>query len=336
MELKKLVELLKRPETYTEQIAYEINHIQTHISHVFLTGKFAYKIKKPVNFGFLDFSTLEKRKFYCEKELELNRRLSPELYLEVVRLTEKNRNIEFNGKGNIIEYALKMKQIPQKYIMASLIKEKKINKEVMVKIAEILNKFYNEARTDSYVNSFGAVSGIKKNTDENFEQTEGFIHKTITKEQHNFIKHKTNDFLLKNGLLFEKRIRDNKIRECHGDLHSGNIFIADKVYIFDCIEFNERFRYGDSASDIAFLVMDLDFLEENALSNFFIREYIELSKDDDLMMLLNFYKCYRAFVRGKVTSFRLNEPNIIDEEKRIIIKTAGKYFELAYEYAKSM
>lgn len=336
MELKRLVEILKRPETYTEQIAYEIKHIQTHISHVFLTGKFAYKIKKPVNFGFLDFSTLEKRKFYCEKELELNRRMSPDMYLEVVRLTEKNGKIEFNGKGDVVEYALKMKQIPQKYIMTRLIKEKKIDNLTIVKIAEILNKFYNEARTDSYINSFGAVSGIKKNTDENFEQTIEFIHKTITKEQHELIKNKTNDFLLKNRLLFEKRIRDNKIREGHGDLHSGNIFIADKVYIFDCIEFNERFRYGDAASDIAFLAMDLDFLGENALSNFFIKKYIELSKDDDIIMLLNFYKCYRAFVRGKVISFRINEPNIINEEKKIIIKTAGRYFELAYEYAKIM
>ncbi len=334
MELKKLVDILKKPETYTDQIVYEIGHIQTHISHVFLTGKFAYKIKKPVNFGFLDFSTLKKRKFYCEKELELNRRLSPEIYLEVIALTEKNGNIEFNGKWNVIEYAVKMKQIPQKYIMTNLIKEKKIDKKTITDIAEILNKFYNEAGTDSYINSFGSMNAIKKNTDENFEQTKEFIHKTITKQQHDFIKTAANDFLLKNKLLFEKRIRDNKIMNCHGDLHSGNIFAADRIYIFDCIEFNERFRYGDTASDIAFLAMDLDFLNENELSEFFIRKYTELSKDEDLIKVLNFYKCYRAFVRGKVTGFKLHDASSVESEE--IKKTAGRYFELAYKYAKNM
>lgn len=335
MEHKKLVEFLKKTETYTNH-AYEIKHIQTHISHVFLTGKFVYKIKKTVNFGFLDFSTLKKRKLYCEKELELNKRLSPELYLGVVAITEKNGDIEFNGKGRVIEYALKMKQIPQKYIMTNLIKEKKITKEIIIKIAEILNKFYNEAATNSYINSFGSVNAIKKNTDENFEQTTAFIHKTITEHQHNFIKNITNNFLLKNKILFNKRIRDNKIRECHGDLHSGNIFVADKIYIFDCIEFNERFRYGDIASDIAFLAMDLDFLNETQLSKFFIKKYIELSKDDDLILLLNFYKCYRAFVRGKVTSFKLNDANINKKEKKEAMKIASKHFDLAYKYAKNM
>jgi aminoglycoside phosphotransferase family enzyme len=138
----------------------------------------------------------------------------------------------------------------------------------------------------------------------------------------------------RNALVFEKRIAEGRVRDCHGDVHSGNIFVADRVYIFDAIEFNERFRYSDIASDVAFLAMDLDFKERTDLSNFFVKRYVEYSGDQELMRLIPFYKCYRAYVRGKVTSFKLKDPSVSSEEKNAAKKEAKAYFKLATTHAK--
>ena len=140
----------------------------------------------------------------------------------------------------------------------------------------------------------------------------------------------------KSKLLFESRIKNNKIRDCHGDMHSGNIFITDPICIFDAIEFNDRFRYSDVASDVAFLAMDLDFQQRPDLSDYFIERYIVYSKDQELIKVLPFYKCYRAYVRGKVISFKLDDPNVSSEEKIAAAKEAQAYFKLAAEYAKKM
>jgi aminoglycoside phosphotransferase family enzyme len=139
-----------------------------------------------------------------------------------------------------------------------------------------------------------------------------------------------------NPALFEQRIAKGRIRDCHGDIHSGNIFITDKIYIFDAIEFNERFRYSDVAADVAFLAMDLDCRERPALSEIFVKKYIAYSGDNELEKLLSFYKCYRAYVRGKVVSFRLGDPNIGAKGKREAVKEAKTYFELALSYAKTL
>jgi aminoglycoside phosphotransferase family enzyme len=140
----------------------------------------------------------------------------------------------------------------------------------------------------------------------------------------------------KNVPLFKKRMAEGRVRDCHGDIHSGNIFATDRIYIFDAIEFNERFRYSDVAADVAFLAMDLDFRERPDLSNFFVERYVEYSGDQELMHLLPFYKCYRAYVRGKVTSFKLKDPNVEGEEKSSAMKEAKAYFKLASTYAKAL
>jgi aminoglycoside phosphotransferase family enzyme len=136
--------------------------------------------------------------------------------------------------------------------------------------------------------------------------------------------------------LLAKRVAENKIKNYHGDMHSGNIFVADKIYIFDAIEFNERFSNGDVASEVAFLAMDLDFKNRRDLSEFFVKKYVKYSGDQELLGLLNFYKCYRAYVRGKVTSFRLNDPHISKQEKTSVTKEASAYFELALDYARQL
>ena len=269
---KPVVEALLSPEAYPEDPG-KIELIQTHISFVFLTKNFVYKVKKPVNFGFLDFSTLEKRRFFCEKELELNRRLCPDIYLEVVPINKSNI-IKINGIGETVEYALKMKRLPQEKIMTVLLNENKVDNKTIDEIAKIIAQFHSKAQTSTEINEYGSLKIIKTNWDENFSQTQKYVNQTIPVAEYQFIQNRVNNFMEKNRSLFENRIKNGKIRDCHGDLHSGNIFITDKICIFDAIEFNDRFRYSDVASDVAFLAMDLDFQQRPDLSDYFIERYI--------------------------------------------------------------
>ena len=331
---KQVVEALMKPEAYDEDTG-KIELKQTHISFVFLTRNFVYKIKKAVNFGFLDFSTLEKRRVFCEKEVELNRRLCGDMYLEVVPIT-KSGIIKVGGEGEAIEYAVKMKRIPEEKIMTRLLEEGKVDKKLVDRMAKIIAEFHQKAGTCKKTGEFGSLPIVKTNWKENFDQSKEFVGETISQESYNMIHEKVDDFMKKNEAFFAKRVAENKVKECHGDIHSGNIFVADKIYIFDAIEFNDRFRICDVASDVAFLAMDLDFKDRSDLSSFFVEKYIEYSGDKELEKLLSFYKCYRAYVRGKVVSFRLKDPNVGKEEKAAAKKEAKAYFDLATEYARQL
>jgi aminoglycoside phosphotransferase family enzyme len=331
---KIVIDALLTPEAYPENPG-EIGLIQTHISFIFVTTNFVYKVKKAVNFGFLDFSTLEKRRFFCEKELELNRRLCPDVYLEVVPIN-KSSIVKIKGSGEAVEYALKMKRLPQERIMTLLLKENKVDDKTIDEIAKAILRFHSKAQTSSEINKYGSLEIVKINWDENFDQTLKYVNQTISQAEFQIIQTRIIDFMVKNGLLFENRIKNNKIRDCHGDMHSGNIFITDPICIFDAIEFNDRFRYSDVASDIAFLAMDLDFQERSDLSDYLIDRYMTYSKDKELVDLLAFYKCYRAYVRGKVISFKLDDPNVTAEEKKAAVKEAHAYFKLAAAYAKEL
>lgn len=329
---KQVFEALMKPEAYEEDPG-NIEMVQTHLSVVFLTRDFVYKLKKAVNFGFLDFTTLEKRHFFCEKELKLNRRLCGDMYLEVVPIN-KASFVKIKGEGETVEYSVKMKRMPQEKIMSKLLEENKVDDKIVDRIARIIAEFHSKAETNKRISMFGSLATIETNWSENFEQTEEFIGKTISSEDFNLIRDKVAGFMKKNTVLFKKRMSESLVRDCHGDIHSGNIFVTDRIYIFDAIEFNERFRYSDVAADIAFLAMDLDFKKRTDLSNFFVRKYVEYSRDQELPKLLPFYKCYRAFVRGKVTSFKLNDFNINIEEKNAATDEARSYFKLASNYVK--
>lgn len=330
--MEKLTSALMKPDAYDDHVE-NVRLVQTHISWIFLTGKHVYKIKKPVNFGFLDFTTLEKRKVYCEKELEINKRLAKDMYLEVVPINQHNDKIKIKGEGKTIEYAVKMKELPQNSMMLKLLEENKVNNDLINRIAEIISDFHSKQKPISQPDSFEIV---KFNWDENFKQIEPFADRTISKKNFDFIKDKINKFLLSNRNLFEKRNAEGKIKDCHGDLHSGNIFIADKIYIFDAIEFNERFRIIDVANEVAFLAMDLDFHDRANLSDCFVDKYVEYTRDRELWELLDFYKCYRAFVRGKVMSFKADDKNVSEGGKQESEKLAKEYFNLALIYAQKL
>jgi aminoglycoside phosphotransferase family enzyme len=331
---KQVVEALMKPEAYDEEPG-KIELTQTHISFVFLTRNFVYKVKKTVNLGFLDFTTLEKRRFFCEKELELNRRLCGDMYLEVVPINRSNV-IKMKGEGETVEYAVKMKRMPQERMMNRLLEENKVDSKLIDRIAKIIAELHSKAETNKGISEFGSLEMIETNWRENFEQTRDFVGKTISIKNFTLIRERIHDFMKTNVSFFEKRLAEGRVRDCHGDIHSGNIFVTNRIYIFDAIEFNERFRYSDVASDVAFLAMDLDFKERSDLSNFFVQRYVEYFGDQELMKLLPFYKCYRAYVRGKVVSFKLKDLSVRGEEKRAATKEAKAYFKLASIYAKNL
>ena len=324
---------LLNPEIYPDH-PRTIKFIETHISLLFLTGSHVYKVKKPVDFGFLDFTTLEKRKYFCEQEVKLNRRLSPDLYLGITRITEEGDRILLDGKGESVEYAVKMKQIPEEFLLDKLLEKKQVTPKMIEAVSEKLVKFYFAAETNDLIKGFAKPERVKQDTDENFEQTEKYIDIAIPGEVYEEVKHRTNDFLRTKEKMFYQRIASDRIRDCHGDLRLEHIFWGDEISIFDCIEFNERFRYTDVSADIAFLAMDLDYHGRQDLSEHLIRAYVGESGDHELMEVLDFYKCYRAYVRGKVESFRLDDLHIPEGEKKEAQKRAQKYFSLAHRYAQ--
>jgi aminoglycoside phosphotransferase family enzyme len=302
------------------------------MSFIFLTGEYVYKIKKPVNLGYLDYTTLEKRHFFCHQELELNRRLCPDAYLAVVPIVEEKGEFRIEGRGKAIEYAVKMKQLPQDRMMDVLLPRGQVTPEMVARVAEKLVGFHQEAETNQRIAAFGRLDVIRHNCDENFAQTEKYIGLTIPKAKYERIKGYTGNFIKSNASLFEKRVREGRIRDCHGDLHAAHVCFIDDICIYDCIEFNDRFRYSDVASEVAFLAMDLDRYQQAGLSRHLVNTYVGLSHDEELLKLLNFYKCYRAYVRGKVESFKLDDPYIPEEEKAKVLTAARSYFQLAESY----
>ncbi len=331
MDSSDLIKLMLNPDTYPVK-PKKVNMLQTHISYLFIAGEHVYKVKKPVSFGFIDYSSLERRKFYCEQEIKLNSRLSPEIYLGISLIAADKDAFSLDGKGRTEEYAVKMRRLPDDRMMDKMILAKKINRDTIEAIAKKLVGFHRDADVNDEICSFGNIEVILKNVNENFTQTEKYIGTSLSKEEYNLIKDFSLGFIDKNKILFKKRCDEKRIKDCHGDLRAEHICLSDKIYIFDCIEFNDRFRYGDVASEAAFLAMDLDFFGEKGLSKYFVDTYIALSGDRDISRLISFYKCYRAYVRGKVESFKLNDPNISAKEKKISMDSAKKHFKLAYSY----
>ena len=333
MDIPTLQKALLDPKLYPD-LPKKVEFIETHISLLFLTGSYVYKVKKPVDFGFLDFSTLEKRKYFCEQEVKLNRRLSPDIYLGVVGVTRDRNSFSFDGTGEVEEYAVKMKQIPEELLMDKLLERGQVNPEMIRAVSEKLVRFYSEAEANELIKSFARPERVKQDTDENFEQTEKYIGVTISKEVFGEVRRRTDEFFRVREKIFHQRIDSGRIRDCHGDLRLEHIFWGDEIAIFDCIEFNQRFRYTDVAADIAFLAMDLDYRGREDLTEHLIRAFIERSGDREILSVLDFYKCYRAYVRGKVESFRLDDPHIPEAEKREAAKRAKRYFDLADGYAR--
>ncbi len=333
--MERIPEALLHPRCYPGEVE-SVKMLQTHTAWVFLTGEYAYKVKKPVDFGFLDYTSIEKRRKFCLEELRLNKRLCPWVYLDVVPVVRRGAGFEIGESGEAVDYAVRMKELPQDAIMTELVEKRKINFELIDRVARIVADFHDEAEMSDEISKHGSIETVRYNWEENFSQTEKFVDVLMKRRIYDEIKGSVERFMDEKHDLFAERVNQEKVRWLHGDFHSGNIFVTDRICIFDCIEFNPRFSCSDVASEIAFFTMDLDFLGSKELGDYFVYRYIEYSKDTELLRLLDFYKCYRAYVRGKVLGFKVVDAGVKDSERRASQIIAEKYFMLSNHYANSL
>lgn len=331
-----LIQQMMQPGFYPHSVKEPIQLMQTHVSYVFLTGDYAYKVKKPMNFGFLDFSTLEARGHFCSEELRMNQLMAPEIYLEVLPITQQGDRFVLGGAGQPVEYVLKMCQFPQEALFINLFEQGKLTEAHMEELGRIVAQFHAEAQTSDYIRSFGKVSKIREAIDENYQQTEKYIGGPQTQQQYEETKHFTDTFFADCQELFATRRETERIRECHGDLHLRNICLwHDKIQLFDRIEFNEPFRFVDVMYDVAFTVMDLEARGRQDLGNAFLNTYVEQTGDWEGLQVLPLYLSRQAYVRAKVNSFLLDDSGVPDDAKQEASAIASDYYRLAWEYTKT-
>jgi len=332
VDLARIVERLSNPAFYAEPTS-SVEVIQTHISYIFLTDTLAYKVKKPVDFGFLDYTTLEKRRQMCEREVALNSRLCPDVYLGVVELRERGGELSIGGAGETVEVAVKMCRLPRDRMLRHVLARGEGNDALFERIAVTLAEFHRRTPAPP---AGGAMSGLERprfNCDENFAQTEKYVGALVPRRAFEFIRNSTDLFFRRKAALFARRVAERRIVDGHGDLHLDSICATDPVRIFDCIEFNERFRIQDAAEEVGFLAMDLEFHGYLPFARTFVDAYVAASGDAELVELLAFYKTYRAYVRAKINSFASDDPHIPVAARDAARATASHYYELAANYA---
>ncbi len=321
MQIEALIDGLGQGEAFPGGQGEPVEVLQTHISVLFFVGDRVYKLKKPVNLGFLDYSTLEARKFFCEEEVRLGRELAPSVYLGVLEIREGEAGLRVGGgRGELREYCVAMRRLPAERMMDQLVREGALAQEQLSALVDLLVDFHKRAATGKGIDEFGVPGQVWGNSEENFVQCRALLREDPERGRHlralDLLEEwSREDFEKRRGLL-ERRVREHRIREGHGDLHAGNIcFLEEGVVIYDRIEFNLRFRCLDVASELAFLGMDLDHLGARELSRRTMRAYAERAGDLEMWELLPFYKTYRAMVRAKVALFRAHEPEVPAEER---------------------
>lgn len=353
--ISQLVNSLKDSSIYPHSVQ-SIDVIETHISWVILTGPFAYKIKKPVNLGFLDFTTLEKRHHYCLQELKLNRRLSPDYYLDVIAIVGSDNSPklipetdkEYN-QSDVIEYAVKMKQFPQSTQLDRLLGSGKLANSQIDKLAQKIAEFHDntkvinaelESKSKSRAKSnsdidFGSAEQVLKNALDCYDHTLSLITDENDRERVNSLRRWTCNAFDKLHDIFVARKNSGFIRECHGDLHCRNIAIVDDdIVIFDGIEFSDALLWNDVMSEIAFLTMDLDDHGQTKVGFRFLNRYLEITGDYQGIATLRYYQVYRAMVRCMVSSIRLTQPGLDNNQYSEELSNFREYLLLAEGYTK--
>jgi aminoglycoside phosphotransferase family enzyme/predicted kinase len=311
-----------------------VRMVETHISWVFITDDLVYKVKKPVDFGFLDYSTLSRRKFFCYEELRLNGRLCPDAYLGVEKIVTTSDGLRVGGKGRAIEYAVVMRRLPEDRMLDFLIRRREVSEEMIERVAARIAEFHAMALGGPEVDRFGSLEAIGGNWEENFDQIQPYVGRAISVSRlndiHRFVRHS----LETDADVFRQRQLDGRTRDCHGDMRAESICVTNGLCIFDCIEFSDRLRCSDTASEIAFLAMDIDARGRPDLAYWLVDRYVNSSSDSSLQRVLPFYASYRAFVRGKVQSFRLDQPVENESIHRTALRRARHYLRLAWRYTQ--
>lgn len=328
-----LFKQMRIPEFYPHPVR-DVAVCETHISMVFLAGDFVYKIKKAVDLTFLDFTTLEKRRHFCTREVVLNRRLTNNVYLDVTKITQKGDRFYLDGDGTVVEYAVRMRKLSETYSMKQLLRAGKICHTDIDRLAMRLYEFYGSDTSDGPLNMEAAFETIRQNCDENFKQTQPLLGSLFDDDCFQSIWSRTDTFLDRQKPLFFRRMENKWFRDCHGDLRTGHIYFTDtEIQIIDCIEFNDRFRYLDVGADLAFLAMDMEFMGFSALAEKFLSAYAGYHHDPEVYVLMNFYKCYRAMVRFKVKCIRLQAHDVSEQERSKLLEKTKKYLALSDRYA---
>ncbi|MGB9731082.1 MULTISPECIES: AAA family ATPase [Calditerrivibrio] len=285
--------------------------IETHISYVFIKDEYVYKMKKAVNYGFLDFTLSQYRRSYCYLEKELNERFSKGVYLDLLKVVRKNKGFDIVPIENTlptVEYLVKMRRLDDKDFFSTKLKNGEINVEKGFNIGRQIAILFKNIKTDyATAKENGSYEIVKKNCEENFDQTSKYVGKFISESDYQFIKNTTMKFLNENKQLFERRLENGYVIDGHGDLRAEHVYFdGDDIGLIDCIEFNKRFRYNDVVSDFVFLCMETDYMGYVDISDSLLSGFLSLYDDEDSKHLINFYKCYRAFVRFKVGCFMLD------------------------------
>jgi aminoglycoside phosphotransferase family enzyme/predicted kinase len=330
----RLITSLDNPLAFGHPVQY-IRHIETHISWIILTGNYAYKIRKPVNFGFLDFSTLEKRRFYCEEELRLNRRFAPDIYLEVAEIRGSETAPRLHGDGEVFEYAVRMVEFPQHCLLSSHATRQDLNTELIDAIANKVGKMHAGSEPVDAASVYGDASVVAQWSAENMSQIANAIPAELIPQSYSDLEtwYRENETLLAD---IDQRKRDGFVRECHGDLHLGNMaLLGDEVTLFDCIEFNPELRWIDTISEAAFVAMDLEARGYPGFCWQFINRYLESTNDYTAVRLLRYYVIYRALVRAKVEALRTAQEERVSNKPDGRFDAALAYINLAHKWASS-
>ena len=301
----RLLTALRDPRCYPHEV-HRVEVLQTHISAVLLTGSFAYKIKKPVRLGFLDFSSLAARRHYCEEELRLNRRTAPGLYLEVVPISGSLETPRVGGSGEALEYALRMREFPQEVLLDAMARAGRLSPDHVRSLAQAVAAFHGAAARAAPDAGWSSPEEVLKVSLQNFDQISALCPGDASRLEP--LRSWTLEEHARRRMAFAARASSGLVRECHGDLHLRNIALLEGVpTLFDCIEFNEELRWIDVMSETAFLAMDLFAHGLPALAWVFLDGYLEHTGDYEGLRVLRFYAVYRALVRAKVACIRAHQ-----------------------------
>ena len=336
MDLALLVERLRDPGCYPHPAA-DVVIVQTHISVVALAGAFAYKIKKPYDLGFLDFSTLERRRFFCEEEVRLNRRLAPRVYLGVVPvMMAGDGRVRVGGDGDLVEWAVRMQRLPDAARWTELLARGALSPSHVAALGAELAAFHRDAERSPRIAAFGRLPVVAGNALENFEQTARLVGVTSSPAVYDKVRALTEAALVERSTLIEGRAARGIPCDTHGDLRLEHVYdletttardvpAIDRV-IVDCIEYAERFRFADPVADMAFLYLDLVSEGRRDLADTFADAYFRASGDAEGRALLPFYTSYRAVVRAKVEGLRATELEVSESERRASLLRARGFW----------
>jgi len=332
-----MVEAMMRSRFYPDSPA-RIELKQTHISYVFIAGDFVYKVKKAVHFPFLNCSKLTQRFLFCCEEVRLNARLSPRVYLGVFAILKRGDSFVLGPEvtaehPEAVEYAVKMRRLPEDRMLDRLIAAGQVDSLTIRAIAKRIAEFHASAPS-SRGWTYGSALSICRDVIGDIVQNKEFVGHTLREDQFAAIEAYCRAFVCAHWRALNDRTLEGWVREGHGDLRAEHVCLAgNEIDVIDCVEFSERLRYDDVASEIAFLAMDLDRLGAPGLADELVEAYAEITGDEDLGVFVPFYKCYRACVRGKVESLRSLEREVGAEDRESARQLASSYFELASHYA---